>query len=81
MKDLKEYINESKHFTEEELTQKCEHAWLQAWMQDYVDPYETSAVAIEKQAPEILQWSFDDIDELSDADYKKCIEILKTFLK
>lgn len=81
MKDLSKYINESKHFTEKELTQKCEHAWLQCWLQEEVDPYETSEAYIDKMAPSILQWSFDDIDELSDADYKKCIEILKSFLK
>jgi hypothetical protein len=82
MRTIKDIINESKHYTDEELTQKCEHAWLQAWMQDYVDPYETSPSEIENLAPEILEWSFDNVEEdLSDSDYKKCVKILKTFLK
>ena len=36
---------------------------------------------IENNAYEILQFGFDDVDELTDDEFDKCVDILKSFLK
>ena len=38
-------------------------------------------VDIENNAYEILQFGFEDVEELTDGEFDKCVDILKSFLK
>ena len=57
----------------------CKNAWNEACSQGYISE-NSSKEEIEENAYEILQFSFDDVDGLSDEEFDECVNMLISFL-